>query len=113
MAQQHYKTLFKKALLQFIMESDPLLAVLKWVMAEMMRIKAEAKVGAGKGKHSQEHTTYLSGARIRRVDTRLGMVHLLVPKVRKGCYVPFLGRFWPSSPCSTNRRTPGASSSAS
>jgi hypothetical protein len=35
MAQQHYKTLFKKALLQFITEPDPFLAMLKWVMTEL------------------------------------------------------------------------------
>ena len=53
MAQQHYKTLFKKALLQFITEPDPFLAMLKWVMTEMMRIETEAKVGATKGKHAK------------------------------------------------------------
>jgi putative transposase len=89
MAQQHYKSPFKKALLQFITEPDPFLAMLKWVMTEMMRIEAEAKVGAVKGKHSSDRTTYFSGARARRVDTRMGTVYLLVPKVRKGGYVPF------------------------
>jgi putative transposase len=89
MAQQHYRTPFKKALLQFITEPDPFLAMLKWVMTEMMRIEAEAKVGATKGKHAKERTTYFSGTRARRVDTRLGTVYLLVPKVRKGGYVPF------------------------
>ena len=44
MAQPHYRTPFKKALLQFITEPDPFLAMLKWVMTEMMRIEAEAKV---------------------------------------------------------------------
>jgi transposase-like protein len=89
MAQPHYRTPFKKALLQFITEPDPFLAMLKWVMTEMMRIEAEAKVGATKGKHTTERTTYFSGARARRVDTRLGTIYLLVPKVRKGGYVPF------------------------
>ncbi|MBE3143981.1 MAG: IS256 family transposase [Planctomycetes bacterium] len=89
MAQQHYKTLFKKALLQFITEPDPFLAMLKWVMTEMMRIEAEAKVGAAQGKHSKERTTHFSGGRARRVDTRMGTVYLVVPKVRKGGYVPF------------------------
>jgi putative transposase len=89
MAQPHYKALFKKALLQFITEPDPFLAMLKWVMTEMMRIEAEAKVGATKGKHTTERMTYFSGARARRVDTRLGTIYLLVPKVRKGGYIPF------------------------
>jgi putative transposase len=48
-----------------------------------------AKVGAAKGKHAKDRATYFSGARVRRVDTRLGTVYLLVPKVRKGGYVPF------------------------
>ncbi len=59
MAQQHYRTPFKKALLQFITEPDPFLAMLKWVMTEMMRIEAEAKVGAAKGKHAKERTNVL------------------------------------------------------
>ena len=89
MAQQHYKALFKKALLQFIAEPDPYLAMLKWVMTEMMRIEAEAKVGAAKGQHSKDRTTHFSGGRARRVDTRMGTVYLVVPKIRKGGYVPF------------------------
>ena len=89
MAQQHYRTPFKKALLQFITEPDPFLAMLQWVMTEMMRIEAETKVGAIKGKHSQDRATYFSGTRVRRVDTRMGTVYLVVPKVRKGGYVPF------------------------
>ncbi len=55
----------------------------------MMRIEAEAKVGATKGKHTRAHTTYFSRARARRVGTRLGTVYLLVPMVRKGGYVLF------------------------
>jgi len=41
--------------------------MLKWVMTEMMRIEAEAKVGAVKGKHAKDRTTYFSGARARIV----------------------------------------------
>jgi hypothetical protein len=74
MAQAHYKGLFKKVLLQFITEPDPFLAMLQWVMTEMMRIEAEAKAGAAKGKHARERTTYFSGARAWRVDTRMGTV---------------------------------------
>lgn len=89
MAQQHYKALFKKALLQFITETDPFLAMLKWVMTELMRIEVEAKIGTPKGKHAKDRMTHFSGTRVRRVDTRMGTVYLLVPKVRKGGYVPF------------------------
>ncbi len=60
MAQQYYWTPFKKALVQFITEPDPFLAMLKWVMTEMMRIEAEATVGAAKGKHARERTVSMS-----------------------------------------------------
>jgi hypothetical protein len=64
MAQTHYRAPFKKALLQFITEPGPYLSMLKWVMTEMMKIEAEAKVGAPKGQHSTERATYFSGARV-------------------------------------------------
>jgi len=63
--------------------------MLEWVARQMMLIEAEAKVGAEKGKHSKNRRTYFSGARVRRMDTRLGTIYLYVPKLRKGGYVPF------------------------
>ncbi len=74
MAQRHYRSDLRTALLQFIAEPDPLLCMLRWVMTELMRIESEAKVGAAKGKHSGERMTHFSGTRVRRVDTRLGTV---------------------------------------
>jgi putative transposase len=89
MAQAHYKALLGKVLLGFITEKDPVLAMLEWVAHQMMLIEAEGKVGAEKGKHSRHRKTYFSGARVRRMDTRLGTIYLYVPKLRKGGYVPF------------------------
>jgi len=89
MAQSHYKALLGKVLLGFISEEDPVLAMLEWVAHQMMLIEAEGKVGAEKGKHSKARKTYFSGARVRRMDTRLGTIYLYVPKLRKGGYVPF------------------------
>jgi putative transposase len=89
MAQTHYKALLGKVLLGFITEKDPVLAMLEWVAHQMMLIEAEGKVGAEKGKHSRHRKTYFSGARVRRMDTRLGTIYLYVPKLRKGGYVPF------------------------
>ncbi len=54
-----------------------------------MLIEAEGKVGAEKGKHSKDRKTHFSRARVRRMDTRLGTIHLYVPKLWKGGYVPF------------------------
>jgi len=66
MAQTHYKTLLRKALLGFITKPDPVLAMLQWVAQQMMLIEAEAKVGAEKGKHAKDRKTHFSGARVRR-----------------------------------------------
>ncbi len=80
---------YENLLLQFIGTEDPLYEMLKWITHRMMEIEASAKVGALKGKHSKNRTTYFSGTRIRRFDTRLGTVYLLVPKLRNGGYIPF------------------------
>lgn len=45
--------------------------------------------GAEKGKHAKDRKTHFSGARVRRMDTRLGTPYLNIPKHRKGGYVPF------------------------
>jgi putative transposase len=89
MVQSHYKGLFKEALLGLIAEPDPVLAMLEWVAKQQMLIEAEGKVGAEKGKHSKERKTYFSGARVRRLDTRLGTIYLHIPKLRRGGYIPF------------------------
>ena len=89
MAQTHYKALLQKVLLGCLGEKDPFLCLLEWVMKEMMQIEAETKVGAIKGKYKKSRTTYFSDSRVRRMDTRLGTVYLLVPKVRKGGYIQF------------------------
>ena len=89
MARTNYKQLYKKILIDFIGQEDPILAMLEWTAQRMMEIEAEAKVGAEKGKHSSERKTYFSETRVRRMDTRLGTVYLFIPKLRKGGYIPF------------------------
>jgi len=71
------------------MEEDPINAMLDWLFTELMQIEAEAMVGAPNGKHNKERKTYFSGHRVRRLDTRVGTIYLVVLKVRKGGYVPF------------------------
>jgi hypothetical protein len=53
--------------LQFISEPDPFLAELKWVMTEIIRIEAEAKVGTTKGKYDKKHTPFFSRAKGREL----------------------------------------------
>ena len=79
---------FKEILSTFVLEDDPLL-MLKWMMEQMMQIEVECRLGAKKNERSQSRRGYLSGYRPRRFDTRMETVYLLVPKVRKGGYVPF------------------------
>ncbi len=70
-------------------EPDPLYAMLEWLTNELMKLEAENKVGAQKGEHCPTRTTHSFGTRVRRFDTRLGTIYLLVPKLRKGGYIPF------------------------
>jgi transposase-like protein len=86
---KNHTGIFKKLLVEFIGQEDPLLAMLEWTAQQMMQIEAEGIVGAQKGEHSKERRTYFSGRRVRRLDTRLGTVYLFIPKLRKGGYIPF------------------------
>ncbi|SFQ02327.1 IS256 family transposase [Hydrogenimonas thermophila] len=81
--------IFRRILTGFVAEEDPLLSMMKWMMDQLMKIEAEQKVGAVKGEHSSERKSYFSGYRPRRFDTRLGTVYLMIPKIRKGGYIPF------------------------
>ena len=79
----------EKMLLKFLGEPDPMLSMLEWLCHKMMEVEIENKLNAGKGAHSPKRTCYSSGTRVRRFDTRMGTIYLLIPKVRKGGYVPF------------------------
>ena len=81
--------IFREILTGFVAEEDPLLSMLKWMMEQLMRIEAEQKIGASKGEHSSARKSHFSGYRPRRFDTRLGTVYLMIPKIRKGGYIPF------------------------
>ena len=79
----------EKMLLKFLGEPDPMLSMLEWLCHKMMEVEVENKLNAGKGEHSPNRTGYRSGTRVRRFDTRMGTIYLLIPKIRKGGYVPF------------------------
>ena len=83
------RELFKSVMINFMTDEDPMLAMLKWITEQLMQIEAEAKIGANKNEHNSERKTYFSGYRPRRFDTRMGTMYLMVPKLRKGGYVPF------------------------
>lgn len=82
-------TFFENKLLQFITEDDPLLAMLQWVTDKLVEVEVAQKANSLKGKHSRDRTTYRCGTRVRRFDTRLGTLYMVIPKLRKGGYIPF------------------------
>lgn len=82
-------TFFESKLLEFITEDDPLLTMLQWVTDKLIEVEVAQKVKAAKGKHTAERTTYRCGTRVRRFDTRMGTLYLVIPKLRKGGYIPF------------------------
>lgn len=89
MAVKNDSMCYEKLLLKFIQEPDPVFSMLEWIAGEMMRLEASQKAGSDKGKHNTERKTHFSGTRVRRWDTRLGSIYLLIPKLRKGGYIPF------------------------
>ncbi len=80
--------IFKEIMTQFVVEEDPLLEMMKWMMKELMKIESQIKVGAVKGEHNTQRKSHFSGYRPRRFDTRLGSIYLMIPKIRKGGYIP-------------------------
>lgn len=89
MARKDSKQVFREVLAGFVMEEDPVYSMLNWMTQQMIQIEAETKVGAPKGQHTADRKTYFSGTRVRRWDTRLGTMYLMIPKLRNGGYVPF------------------------
>jgi transposase-like protein len=69
--------------------ADPMLNMLEWLCSQMMETEISNKIGAEKHEQSQERTSHRCGFRTRRLDTRMGTMYLLVPKVRNGGYIPF------------------------
>lgn len=89
MAQKEYTVNLEKVLLKCIGQEDPMLSMLEWLCKELMEAEIENQVGASKNEQEKNRATYRSGYRPRRFDTRMGTIYLMVPKVRKGGYVPF------------------------
>ena len=70
MAQKDYKAFLEKWLTRFLLEDDPIKAMLEWLLAELMKVEVETMVGTPKSKHTQERKTYFSGYRVRKLHIR-------------------------------------------
>ena len=76
-------------LLQCMGTADPMLSMLEWLCEHMMESEVTNQIGAQKHEQSDERSSHRSGYRPRRLDTRMGTIYLMIPKVRNGGYIPF------------------------
>lgn len=89
MAQGKNSTNLTELLLQCMAEPDPMLSMLEWLCAQLMEAEVSGIVGAEKNAHSSSRKDYRCGYRPRRLDTRMGTMYLMVPKLRGRGYIPF------------------------
>ena len=89
MAQKQSNTNLSALLFSFMNQPDPMLSMLQWLCEQMMEAEISLKLNADKSERSDGRSGYRSGYRPRRLDTRLGTIYLMVPKVRQGGYIPF------------------------
>lgn len=89
MAYQNSNVPFEKMLMKFVSDEDPMLSMLKWLCERLMEAEVETKLGAEKSERASNRQGYRSGYRVRRFDTRMGTMYLMVPKIRNGGYIPF------------------------
>ena len=89
MARKNHTTNLAELLLQCMAQPDPMLSMLEWLCSELMEAEVSQHLGAEKSERSGNRNGYRCGYRPRRLDTRMGTMYLMVPKVRQGGYIPF------------------------
>ena len=92
MAQKNHTTNLTELLLQCVAQPDPMLSMLEWLCAQLMEAEVSQQLGAEKSERAESRSGYRCGYRPRRLDTRMGTMYLMVPKVRQGGYIPFFKR---------------------
>ena len=89
MAHKKNTTNLTELLLQCVTQPDPMLSMLEWLCTHLMEAEVDQQLGAEKSQRTDGRSGYRSGYRPRRLDTRMGTMYLMVPKVRQGGYIPF------------------------
>ena len=89
MAQGKNITGLTDLLLKCMAEPDPMLSMLEWLCKQLMEAEVSGIVGAEKNAHNPSRSDYRCGYRPRRLDTRMGTMYLMVPKLRGRGYIPF------------------------
>jgi transposase-like protein len=67
-----------KLLLSFMVEQDPMQSMLQWLCEQLMDVEVASKIQANKSERTDERKGYRSGYRVRRFDTRMGTMYLIV-----------------------------------
>lgn len=70
-------------------QPDPMLSMLEWLCAQLMEAEVSQQLGAEKSERTGNRRSYRCGYRLRQLDTRMGTIYLMVPKVRQGVYSVF------------------------
>ncbi|WP_455581528.1 IS256 family transposase [Dysosmobacter sp.] len=89
MARKKNNTNLTELLLECVTQPDPMLSMLEWLCTQLMEAEVDQQLGAEKSERVDSRNGYRSGYRPRRLDTRMGTMYLMVPKVRQGGYIPF------------------------
>lgn len=90
MAHKKNTTNLTELLLQCVTQPDPMLSMLEWLCTHLMEAEVNQQLSAEKSQRTDGRSGYCSGYRPRRLDTRMGTMYLMVPKVRQGgYYIPF------------------------
>jgi len=89
MANQKNNTGLTELLLQCMSSPDPMLSMLEWLCAQLMEAEVSSLAGADRNAHASTRKDYRCGYRPRRLDTRMGTMYLMVPKLRGQGYIPF------------------------
>lgn len=89
MAKKKDNTNLTELLLESVGQPDPMLHMLEWLCSALMEAEVSAKLGAEKNEHNTERVSSRSGYRLRCLDTRMGTMYFMIPKVRSGGYIPF------------------------
>lgn len=87
MAQRKNITALADFLLICMREPDPMLSILKWLCVLLMEAEVSGIVGA-EGVHSPSRSVYRCGYRSRRLDSCMGTMYLMVPKLCSRGYIP-------------------------
>ena len=82
MAYKKNTTNLTELLLQCVTQPDPMLSMLEWLCTHLMEAEVDQQLGAEKSQRTDGRSGYRSGYRPRRLDTRMGTMYLMVPKVR-------------------------------